>query len=74
LFFFYMTPAVPFMMIGLGGALAAMKRDSKLGNILVWTFLVIGVGVVGYLFYPILTGGGLPYDLWRSRMWRESWI
>lgn len=74
LFFFYMTPAAAFMMIGLAAALDDMRKDSKLGRLAVWAFLVLGIGLALYYFFPILTGEGLPYDEWRSRMWTGRWI
>jgi dolichyl-phosphate-mannose--protein O-mannosyl transferase len=37
-------------------------------------FLVIGVGVMFWFFYPVLAAVPIPYDLWRSRMWFTTWI
>jgi dolichyl-phosphate-mannose--protein O-mannosyl transferase len=32
-------------------------------------FLVVGVGVMFAIFYPILTAIDIDYDLWRRLMW-----
>lgn len=69
LFFFYMTPAVPFMMIALAAALAALARRGLAGRILVVGFLLAGVGAMLVLFYPVLTAVEIDFDHWRSLMW-----
>ncbi|HEX2179408.1 MAG TPA: phospholipid carrier-dependent glycosyltransferase [Actinomycetota bacterium] len=69
LFFFYMTPVVPFMMIGLAAALNALRHKGRFGRPLVVGFLVLGVGVMFAIFYPILTAIEIDYDLWRRLMW-----
>jgi dolichyl-phosphate-mannose-protein mannosyltransferase len=74
LFFFYMTPIVPFMMIGLAAGLTRMIDAGRLERWLVGGFLVIGVGVMLWFFYPVLAAVPIPYDLWHSRMWFPTWI
>jgi dolichyl-phosphate-mannose--protein O-mannosyl transferase len=74
LFFFYMTPIVPFMMIGLAAGLTRMFDAGRLPRGLVVAFLALGVGVMLWFFYPILAAVPIPYDLWHSRMWFPTWI
>lgn len=69
LFFFYMTPVVPFMMIGLAAALGALRRRGSRSRRLVTIFLVLGVGVMFILYLPVLTAITLPYRAWRYLMW-----
>ncbi|CAN5802211.1 phospholipid carrier-dependent glycosyltransferase [soil metagenome] len=69
LFFFYMTPSVPFLMIGLAAGLNALRRKGRGGRRLVLVFLVVGVGVMTVIFFPILTAIELDYDLWQKLMW-----
>jgi dolichyl-phosphate-mannose-protein mannosyltransferase len=74
LFFFYMTPVVPFMMIALGGALGALRDKGRVARWVVGTYLVIGVAGLLVYFYPVIAAVGLPRNLWESRMWFRSWI
>ncbi|MBW3590327.1 MAG: phospholipid carrier-dependent glycosyltransferase [Actinobacteria bacterium] len=69
LFLFYMAPAVPFMMIGLAAGLNTLRRKGRTANRLVWLYLVVGVGIMLALFYPVLTAVEMPYDIWRRLMW-----
>ncbi len=70
LFLFYnMTPTVPFMMIGLAAALNAIRQAGEIPRRLVAAFLVLGVGVMLVIFFPILTAIEIDYDLWRRLMW-----
>ncbi len=69
LFFFYMTPAVPFLMIGLAAGLNALRARGRIGRRLVLAFLIIGVGIMTVIFFPILTAIDLDYDLWQKLMW-----
>ncbi|HEX2053135.1 MAG TPA: phospholipid carrier-dependent glycosyltransferase [Actinomycetota bacterium] len=69
LFFFYMTPAVPFLLIGLAAALDALRGRSPASRRAVGAFLVLGVGLMLVLFFPILTAIEIDYDLWRRLMW-----
>lgn len=74
LFFFYMTPVAPFMMIGLASALSALRDLGKPSRWLVNAYLLIAVGVLLYFFYPVIAAVGLPRELWESRMRFKSWI
>ncbi|MGI8427121.1 MAG: phospholipid carrier-dependent glycosyltransferase [Actinomycetota bacterium] len=69
LFFFYMTPAVPFMMIGLAVALAAAWRYRKWTRWLVLAYLVLGVGAMLVFFYPVIEGVQISRDMWQNHMW-----
>lgn len=71
LFFFYMTPAVPFMMIGLAAGLHALGRDGGWMRWSVGAFLFLTT-VMLIIFYPVLTAIGIPYDVWRLLMWMRS--
>lgn len=74
LFFFYMTPVVPLMMIGLAATLASLRQTSRTGRVFVLLYLLVGVGALLYYFYPVIAAVGLRNDLWQSRMWFKSWI
>lgn len=69
LFFFYMTPAVPFLMIGLAVGLNALRQRGRGWRRFVVAFLILGVGVMTVLFFPVLTAIEMDYDLWRKLMW-----
>ena len=55
LFFFYMTPVVPFMMLALGGSLTDLAEGSRRRRTLVIGFLV-AVGALVWFYFPVLTG------------------
>jgi dolichyl-phosphate-mannose--protein O-mannosyl transferase len=75
IFLFYMTPIVPFMMLGLAGALGSIRDTGRVGRWAVIAYLALGVGVLLWYFYPIIAAVGLPYDWWYDRMWlRGRWI
>jgi len=69
LFFFYMTPATPFMMIGLAAALAAAWRYRSWSRRIVLGYLVLGVGGMLLFFYPIIAGTEISHNLWQYHMW-----
>lgn len=71
LFFFYMTPAVPFMMIGLAAGLHALWRRGGWSRWSVGAFLFLTT-VSLIVFYPVLAAIGIPYDVWRLLMWVKS--
>ncbi|MGQ0680600.1 MAG: phospholipid carrier-dependent glycosyltransferase [Actinomycetota bacterium] len=71
LFFFYMTPAVPFMMIGLAAALHTLWLKGGWARRAVWTFFLL-ISLTTVLFYPVLTALSIPYDAWRMLMWMDS--
>lgn len=82
IFLFYMTPIVPFMMIGLAAALAAVRKigdvsaDDEVGR--VWRLIPVLYLVVATLlfvfFYPVATAIGLDRSDWANRMWLDRWI
>lgn len=74
LFFFYMTPIAPFMMIGLARLLGALRDSNRLVRVLVYFYLAVGIGILLWYFYPVLAARGLPQPEWRGRMWFKSWI
>ncbi len=69
LFFFYMTPAVPFLMIGLAAGLNALRQRGRASRSFVVGFLIVGVGLMTVMFFPILTAIEMDYDLWQKLMW-----
>lgn len=74
IFLFYMTPIVPFMMTGLAAALGAFRELGRPARWAVVLYLVLGVGVLFWYFYPIIGAVGIPYEWWRNRMWFSRWI
>lgn len=74
IFIFYMTPMVPFMMIGLAAALGALRSLGKPARWAVWLYLAAGVGLLLWFFYPVIAAVGIPYEWWRNRMWFPRWI
>lgn len=74
IFIFYMTPIVPFMMTGLAAALGEFRELGRPARWAVAVYLVIGVGVLFWFFYPVIGAVGLPYEWWKNRMWLPRWI
>lgn len=74
LFFFYMTPVVPFMMVALAGALAAFRDLGRPARFLVGVYLVVACGLLLWYFYPVIAAVELPMSEWQSRMWFRRWI
>lgn len=80
MFFFYMTPLVPFLVIGvtlvLGQILGRSEdtdRRRTLGLLVVCLYLAVVVINFAWL-WPILTGQRISYSAWQARMWFSSWI
>lgn len=69
LFFFYMTPIAPFMMMSLAASLSALRSVSRPFRWLVRVWLVIGVVGLFIYFLPIIYGTGLSQPAWDGRMW-----
>jgi len=69
LFLFYMTPAVPFMMVALAAGLNALRTKNRLANRLVLAYLILGVGVMLVYFYPIIAAVSVPQSIWQGHMW-----
>lgn len=80
MFFFYMTPLVPFLCIGvtlcLGDVLGKRgdtqsRRMIGLGVVCVY----LGLVVIDFVWmWPVWTGGLITQSGWQSRMWLDSWI
>jgi len=80
MFLFYMTPLVPFLVIGvtLGlGAVLGSARSSELrrtvGLLAVCGYVALVV-VDSTWLWPILSGQLITYDEWRARIWFPSWV
>lgn len=72
LFFFYMTPLVPFLCLGLAHVAARMHHHAW-GRRLAWAAAAAAVAVFAFL-YPVLAGVPIDPDAWRLRMLLDSWI
>lgn len=80
MFLFYMTPLVPFLVVGvtlmlgavLGPARAGEQRRT-IGLVAVCAYVALVVVNSAWL-WPILSGQLITYAEWRSRIWFPSWI
>jgi dolichyl-phosphate-mannose--protein O-mannosyl transferase len=80
MFFFYMVPLVPFLVMAvtlvLGDVLG--RRDASetrriVGLVAVCVYL--SLVVINFVWlWPILTGQNITYAGWHARMWFSSWI
>jgi dolichyl-phosphate-mannose-protein mannosyltransferase len=79
MYFFYMTPVVPFLVLGtvlvmgevLGRAGASTERRQT-GLLVVG--LWVGVVVANFIWlWPILVGKTIPEYLWQMELWLPSW-
>lgn len=82
MFFFYMTPLVPFLVLGvtlmLGDVLAigrpgVSRLRRTVGLVVVCGYLALVVGDFAWM-WPVLTGQSLTQAGWNARMWFGSWI
>ena len=80
MFLFYMTPLVPFLVIGVTLALGTMlgsagatERRRTLGLVAVCGYVALVV-VNSVWLWPILSGQLITYQEWRARIWFPSWI
>jgi dolichyl-phosphate-mannose--protein O-mannosyl transferase len=80
MFLFYMTPLVPFLVIGVTLALGAVlgsaqatERRRTLGLAAVCGYVALVV-VNSVWLWPILSGQLITYQEWRARIWFPSWI
>jgi dolichyl-phosphate-mannose--protein O-mannosyl transferase len=80
MFLFYMTPLVPFLVIGvtliLGavlGSAGAGEQRRTIGLVAVCAYVALVVVNSAWL-WPILSGQLITYQEWRSRIWFPSWI
>ena len=90
MFLFYMTPLIPFLILGLTLALGTMLGPgikAGLGEVARvraerrrrygMTGIVVYLGLVAADFawmWPLFTGGLLTYDQWHAHMWFPSWV
>ena len=80
MFLFYMTPLVPFLVIGvtlvLGAVLgpARASETRRLAGLVAVCGYVALVVVNGAWLWPILSGQLITYEQWHSRIWFPSWI
>lgn len=80
MFLFYMTPLVPFLVIGVTLALGAVlgpagstERRRTIGLVAVCGYVALVV-VNSVWLWPILSGQLITYQEWRARIWFPSWI
>jgi dolichyl-phosphate-mannose--protein O-mannosyl transferase len=90
MFFFYMAPLVPFLVLGVTLALGKLLgpaigfyEDRLQRNTAVrrrrWGIAAVStylglVAICFAFFWPVWTGGLLTYDQWNLRMWLPSWV
>jgi dolichyl-phosphate-mannose-protein mannosyltransferase len=72
LFFFYMTPVVPFMCLALAHATARLARRPDLA----WlpAFVAVLAAAAFVFWYPLLAGTEISQEAWELRIWMRSWI
>ncbi len=79
MFFFYMTPVVPFLVLGitlvlgeiLGRATAGYERR-RTGLLVVACY--VGLVVANFVWlWPILNGDSISVEHWNAEMWLPSW-
>ncbi|MBI1759616.1 MAG: phospholipid carrier-dependent glycosyltransferase [Actinobacteria bacterium] len=80
MFFFYMLPLVPFLVIAVAMALGdvlgphgAGKVRRRIGATALSGYLALVVMNFVWL-HPILVGNLITFDRWQSEMWFPSWI
>ena len=80
MFIFYMTPLVPFLVIGVTLVLGAVLGPARAGDQRRTIGLLAVCGYVALVvvnsawLWPILSGQLISYDQWRARIWFPSWI
>jgi dolichyl-phosphate-mannose--protein O-mannosyl transferase len=80
MFIFYMTPLVPFLVIGVTLILGALLGSARSGEPRRTLGLVAVCGYVALVvinsvwLWPILTGQLITYSEWQARIWFPSWI
>jgi dolichyl-phosphate-mannose-protein mannosyltransferase len=80
MFFFYMLPALPFLVLAVTYCLgvilgAASDSDHRRAKGVTVVAVYVGLVALNFLFfYPIYTGASLTVAEWDTRMWFDSWI
>ncbi|MEP6599856.1 MAG: phospholipid carrier-dependent glycosyltransferase [Actinomycetota bacterium] len=90
MFLFYMTPLMPFLVLGLTLALGSLVGPGlpRVGDTLddgaaerrrLWGSLAVagylGLVIVDFAWmWPLFTGGLLTYEQWHLHMWFPSWV
>jgi dolichyl-phosphate-mannose--protein O-mannosyl transferase len=77
IFFFYMAPVTPFMVLamvyGIRDVAEIRSGDKRVLAPLAGLVVLACVGVFFY-FFPILVGRVISYPSWHQRMWLPKWI
>jgi dolichyl-phosphate-mannose-protein mannosyltransferase len=79
MYFFYMTPVAPFLVIAATlvlGEVLGRARDGaeRRGTGLLLVSLYVGLVVANFVWlWPILTGGSITPERWNAELWLPSW-
>jgi dolichyl-phosphate-mannose-protein mannosyltransferase len=79
MYFFYMTPVAPFLVIAATlvlGEILGRARDGaeRRGTGLLVVSLYVGLVVANFSWlWPILTGGSITPEHWNAELWLPSW-
>ena len=80
MFFFYMAPVTPFMVLAFTYVLRDAGRVPTLRKVWRWRASPVAVALVllsvaaFVFFFPVLTGDAISHAAWQARMWFRSWI
>jgi dolichyl-phosphate-mannose--protein O-mannosyl transferase len=85
MFYFYASPAEPFLILAVvyvlgaiinspamgrpGAKLTILQEDRRLYGTLFAAFYVIAVAVCFWYFWPLYTAQSIPYDSWWQHLW-----
>jgi dolichyl-phosphate-mannose--protein O-mannosyl transferase len=79
MYFFYMTPVAPFLVIVMTLVLGQVLGHAVAGAERRWTGLLVvslyvGLVVANFIWlWPILTGGSITPERWNAELWLPSW-
>jgi dolichyl-phosphate-mannose--protein O-mannosyl transferase len=79
MYFFYMTPVAPFLIIAVTlvlGEILGRARDGaeRRGTGLLVVSLYVGLVVANFIWlWPILTGASITPEHWNAELWLPSW-
>jgi dolichyl-phosphate-mannose--protein O-mannosyl transferase len=79
MYFFYMTPVAPFLVIAVTlvlGEILGRSADGaeRRGTGLLVVSLYVGLAVANFIWlWPILTGGSITPEHWNAELWLPSW-